>query len=429
PVGWLNDPNGLSYYQGQYHFFFQYAPFSADGQALKFWGHATSTDLIHWQYHDVAIYPDSPQDIHGVYSGGTLTIDGQMELFFTGNVKLAGDYDFIHDGREGNTLRLVSEDGFHFGAKQCVIPATEYPKDYSCHIRDPKVWKDGSVYYMLLGARRRDDVGCVLLYSSSDKLNWKFEREIGSKQPFGYMWECPDRIELAGRVFLAMSPQGVGHQPHRLQNVYAAGYLPWTSEPLDEGSFTEWDFGFDFYAPQTFVDQKGRTILVGWAGLPDIPYTNPTVALGWQHCLTTPRELTLKNGRVCQWPVEEFESLRSQALELKNNSSVEVAGTAFDLELIQPQESFELSVNEAVSLQFADGLLTLSLSEAAGYGREKRYCEVETIRELRILADSSLLEIYVNGGEQVLTTRYYVPEQNRRLQLAGQAKAATVWSL
>ena len=72
PVGWLNDPNGLCYYNGDYHFFFQYAPFDAKG-GLKFWGHMKSKDMLHWTYEGVPLFPDSPYDCHGVYSGSAFT--------------------------------------------------------------------------------------------------------------------------------------------------------------------------------------------------------------------------------------------------------------------------------------------------------------------------------------------------------------------
>ncbi|MDO5100013.1 MAG: glycoside hydrolase family 32 protein [Eubacteriales bacterium] len=427
PVGWLNDPNGLSQFHGLYHFFFQYAPFGVDGSDVKFWGHATSRDMIHWDYHDVAIYADSPQDIHGVFSGGAFVEDGKLELFFTGNVKLAGDYDFITAGREGNTLYMASDDGFHFGHKSCLLHAGEYPAQYSCHIRDPKVWKEDGRYWMLLGARSRDDRGAVLVYRSPDKKQWQLIREVTGNRSFGYMWECPDLIRLDGERFLSMSPQGVGHQSHRFQNVYASGYLPFTDGELDVDRFEEWDYGFDFYAPQSFVDEAGRTILVGWAGLPDIEYTNPTTQLGWQHCLTTPRQLSLHDGKICQWPVEEFERLRKTRQVLEDELTIDQA--TFDLEIETTQGDFTLTINELIELRFSDGLLTLSLDDRAGYGRGQRFCECDRIETLRLLADTSLLEIYVNGGEKVLTTRFYIAETQRRIKLTGAVREAVLWEI
>lgn len=127
PVGWLNDPNGLCWYKGRYHVFFQYAPFDVEG-GLKFWGHYTSEDLVDWKYEGTALYPDSPYDCHGVYSGSALAESEKLHLFFTGNVKIDGDYDYINEGRETSTLHVESEDGIHFGDKEEIISFEKYLK-------------------------------------------------------------------------------------------------------------------------------------------------------------------------------------------------------------------------------------------------------------------------------------------------------------
>ena len=132
PVGWLNDPNGLCWYKGKYHVFFQYAPFDVEG-GLKFWGHYTSEDLVDWKYEGTALYPDSPYDCHGVYSGSALAESEKLHLFFTGNVKIDGDYDYINEGRETSTLHVESEDGIHFGDKEEIISFEKYPEEFTCH--------------------------------------------------------------------------------------------------------------------------------------------------------------------------------------------------------------------------------------------------------------------------------------------------------
>lgn len=113
PVGWLNDPNGLCQYRGIYHAFYQYSPFDEKG-GLKFWAHCTSRDLLHWKLEDVPLSPDQPYDCHGVYSGSAVIEEDHMYLYYTGNVKEMGDYDYINQGRQSNTVRVTSRDGFHF---------------------------------------------------------------------------------------------------------------------------------------------------------------------------------------------------------------------------------------------------------------------------------------------------------------------------
>ncbi len=118
------------------------------------WGHYTSRDMIEWKYEGVSLYPDQPFDCHGVYSGSAFIEDGKMYLYYTGNVKLEdGEFDYIRTGREANTVLVVSEDGEHFGRKRELMRNSDYPQDLTCHVRDPKVWKENGMYYMVQGAR------------------------------------------------------------------------------------------------------------------------------------------------------------------------------------------------------------------------------------------------------------------------------------
>ena len=98
PVGWLNDPNGLCQIGDEYHVFYQYGPFDPTG-GVKHWGHVRSRDLFHWERLPVMLYPDEPFDCHGVYSGSALVEDGMLYLYYTGNVKHPGEYDYIKQGR------------------------------------------------------------------------------------------------------------------------------------------------------------------------------------------------------------------------------------------------------------------------------------------------------------------------------------------
>ena len=408
PAGWLNDPNGLCYYKGRYHVFFQYSPFEVKG-GLKFWGHYSSEDLVSWRYEGVPLYPDSPMDCHGVYSGSALAEDDTMHLFYTGNVKLDGDYDYINNGRITSTLHVESADGIHFGVKEEVIPASQYPEDYTCHIRDPKVWKEKDQYHMVLGGRKKNDQGAVLFYRSEDLKKWEFDGELTTEKPFGYMWECPDVFELGGETILSVSPQGVRREKYRYQNIYLSGYFVMQEGMVQTENFREWDMGFDFYAPQTFLDQKGRRILIGWMGMPDADeeYQNCTLEEGWQHCLTVPRELKYQNGKIYQYPVEELMNLRRWEKKLsQEDREVETEG-AFDLELQLEKGPVKVVLTDVFTLEHKDGILTLTMNEEAGAGRRSRNACVEQVKDIRILADTSAVEIYVNQGEVVFSSRFY----------------------
>lgn len=430
PAGWLNDPNGLCYYKGRYHVFFQYSPFEVKG-GLKFWGHYSSEDLVSWIYEGVSLYPDSPMDCHGVYSGSALAGDDAMHLFYTGNVKLDGDYDYINNGRITSTLHVESTDGIHFGVKEEVIPAAQYPEDYTCHIRDPKVWKEQNQYHMVLGGRKKNDQGAVLFYRSRDLKKWEFDGELTTEKPFGYMWECPDVFKMGGETILSVSPQGVRREEYRHQNIYLSGYFVMKEGKVREKDFCEWDMGFDFYAPQTFLDQKGRRILIGWMGMPDADeeYQNCTLEEGWQHCLTVPRELKYQNGKIYQYPVEELMNLRRWEKKLSQEDiEVETEG-AFDLELQLEKGPVKVVLTDVFTLEHRDGILTLTMDGEAGAGRRNRNACVEQVKDIRILADTSAVEIYVNQGEVVFSSRFYGKTRAHMLKVEAEKFRGGLWKL
>lgn len=442
PTGWLNDPNGLSYYGGNYHVFFQYAPEDARG-GDKCWGHYQSPDLLNWEYTGIAIYPDTEYDRNGAYSGGALTDDGSLELFYTGNLKEEGDFDYINEGRGATVIYLSTEDGVHLTEKELLMTNDDYPADLSRHVRDPKVWKDRGSYYMLLGARTRGSLGEALLYRSEDKKAWRFLKTITATEAFGYMWECPDYFKVEGHPVLAFSPQGIEAEEYRFANIYQSGYLvdvrlPDTSQIRDiYKKFREWDLGFDFYAPQTFEAPDGRRILFGWAGVTDSPYDNePSIREGWQHSMTVPRELSWKGDILCQKPVRELEALRKEEVAF-GNGEAKIDGGAFDLvaersvggdeacttDKAEAEAAGKLEtsgkkepcgdipvricLNEDLQITYEQGIASMEFLNNTGSGRTIRKAKLDSLQNVRILMDVSLVEVYFNDSELVMTTRYY----------------------
>lgn len=423
PVGWLNDPNGLCVYGGQYHAFFQYSPFDVNG-GVKHWGHAVSTDLLHWEQLPVMLYPDEPFDCHGAYSGSALVEDGTMYLYYTGNVKHPGNFDYIKEGRGHNVCLAVSKDGVTLDSKQCLLTNRDYPAGLTCHVRDPKVFAYEGRYYMVLGARTLEDKGEVLVLESTDKLRWTHINTLTTPEPFGYMWECPDLFCLDGQWYLAVSPQGID-----CQNVYGCGWFAihgdWRGDcTLSE--FHELDAGFDYYAPQSFVDGNGRRIQIGWMGMPDADYGNaPTVAYGWQHCFTVPRVLTTgPDGTLLQNPVPELDAQRSAAALHAASSEEVFLAPRFDL-TAAPAGDFCLTVAQGVQLVYTEQDCTCTLrftDPALADGRTVRRARLAApCRSLRVVGDNSSLEIFLNGGATVFSTRYYPAPGDVSVKLTGAA--------
>lgn len=419
PIGWLNDPNGLCQYHGVYHIYYQYSPDNCRG-GDKYWGHYSTKDFITFKNEPVALYPDTKEDQSGVYSGSAIVANDQIYYYYTGNVKHPGNHDYIHTGREHNTMMVLSQDGINLKNKICLMKNSDYPTDVTLHVRDPQVIKKGDHYLMILGARQQDDVGCCLLYRSIDLKQFELINRISTTKPFGYMWECPNLVELKGQMILFCCPQGVKKIGYNYENIYQNGYFIVDGDIEKEytlSEFVEFDHGFDFYAPQLFKDENKRTIIIGWMGLPDVPYTNPTVDYHWQHALTLPRQLTYRNGKVYQYPINETKKLRKSKkdVKIKNNQKITCNTNVFELYLPVNNHEFEIKLRSDASITYHDHLLTLSMKES-GYGRDARHIVIDNFENMTIFSDVSSLEIFINNGEYALTTRIY--DHSKQLEIS-----------
>jgi beta-fructofuranosidase len=422
--GWINDPNGLCYFKGEYHVYYQYSPDSPTGSGKKCWGHWKSPDLINWRSMGIVLFPDTPDDKDGVYSGCGFVKDDTLYLFYTGNVKEDGDHDYITSGRGANVILVTTKNGQDMSAKKVLLRNSDYPEECSCHVRDPKVWEEDGRYHMVLGARTLQDKGCVLHYVSDDLENWSFFEKY-TADDMGYMWECPDEFSVDGHRFLSISPQGLVHEKFDNQNVYSSGYYCMENGVLAD--FREWDKGFDFYAPQSFETPDGRRILLGWEGIGDIPYSNPTAELGWQHCLTLPRELTVSaKGKLLQNPVRELVLLRKNEAAVNSGDTLKLE-LPFDL-TAKASGDIRVRFENVLQLVHRNGEFRLEfLSESASGGRDVRYADIPEIGDIRIIADKASIEVYINGGETVMSARMY-PEDTE-VTLSAEGINGTVYEL
>ncbi len=221
------------------------------------------------------------------------------------------------------------------------------------------------------------------------------------------------------------------------QSGYAVGSFDESKQVLSLGEFDELDRGFDFYAPQTFKNHDGRIIMYGWAGVPDaVEHVNPTIEKGWQHCLTLPRELVLKGEKIYQLPVEELKAMRKDETVIEDITLGEkqvfelFENNTYELNLdFKNTTSFEVLFREDCKLRWSEGIFTLALGES-GYGRDERSVEINSVSNVRIYSDNSILEVYLNDGEEVFTSRIYNKELGKKLSLAGTGQVTlTKWSL
>ena len=310
--GLLNDPNGLVEKNGIYYVFYQWNDKECAHGAKK-WGLYASKDLINWEIKEIALSPEEWYETHGCYSGSGIVVEDRINLIYTGNVKNE------KDERESYQCLAVEKSDGTFEKMGPII--SEIPKGYTEHFRDPKVWQEKDDYYMVIGAQNENLFGEVLLCTSKELKNWKLVGSIYNKNDMGYMIECPDLFRLGKETILSYSPQGLEPQGDLYNNIFQSGYVKGTVDystgNFNWGNFVEFDRGFDFYAPQTFLDHKGRRILIAWMGLEgDI---HPTIeSKNWVHALTIPRELKIIDNKIHQVPLEEYRMLRDKKIEVEN---------------------------------------------------------------------------------------------------------------
>lgn len=417
-IGWLNDPNGLVQIDGVYHIYHQYSPFCAAEPGVILWNHVTTTDFVTYTDKGPVLFPDCPYDVGGAYSGSALRRENATHFFYTGNVKLfdRDDYDYVNNGRAQNQIHIATDDPGVLGEKHAVLTPEDYPSDIGCHVRDPKIIEVDGLYYMVLGARTRSNTGCVLVYVSGDLDTWNYCGRIELPERFGYMWECPDLFYLDGELVLICCPQGVEPSGWRYQNAHQcvamrveADFKAGEFKVVDGGQPAMVDAGFDFYAPQSFVDEQGRRLMFGWVGCPDSPLENPTVEQGWQHALSVPRELHMRDGKLIQEPVKELDAMRGALQTARQNEPVACPGRLFDAVLeCKGVSSLHLCLRQGVALEYKDGMLVLNMVDE-GHGRTLRMAPVDRLNQIRVLSDTSMLEVFVNGGELAMTTRTYSP--------------------
>ena len=288
-AGWINDPNGLCFLNGRYHVYFQHHPFGSSW-GLMHWGHVSSADMVTWRREPIALAPSIEADRDGVFSGSAVVSDdGRLVVYYTGHRWRNG-----RDEEQGNLqvqCWATSEDGVTF-EKQGV--AVESPPDL-LHSRDPKVWRIGDSWCLVLGVCSAEGRGQVWLYTSPDLKNWQFDRVV-YEDPAAYMLECPDMFPLGDKWVILYCPMGPKPSGYQARNGHNAGYVVGNWSPGEAfeqlTDYRPLDWGHNFYAPQTFEAPDGRRILYGWMGSFTLPPA-PQQTDSWSGQLTVPRELTL----------------------------------------------------------------------------------------------------------------------------------------
>lgn len=423
--GLVNDPNGLIFWKGEYHVFYQLNPKSCE-HTFKNWAHIKSKDLVNWEKLPIALAPTDWFDKDGCYSGSAIEKDGRFYLMYTGNVKNNGI-------RESYQCLSVSEDGINFKKLGPVIHNDDIPKGYTRHFRDPKIFKKDGKFYVVLGAQRKNLTGTILLYSSDDLFTWKLEQEI-IKGEFGYMCECPDYYEINEQGILAFSPQGLTADGILYNNRYQSGYILRNIKETEKNNFIELDRGFEFYAPQSFTGRDGERIMFGWMGMPE-ELEHPSVEDGWIHSLTLPRIIEIENNKLYQKPHINLHQLRKnkiivEDLEINGKINLEkfnIKGITYEIILKLEELNSDLTLNiragesnkTVLKYEHKNKLFILDREKSGKGYKGIRKCTLDSLKEIRIFSDTSCIEIYLNDGEEVFTANIYSEKGAENIILEG----------
>ncbi len=456
--GWINDPCGVIQFRDKYHLFVQHHPFSGKWGQMH-WGHAISDDMVHWKHLPEAIVPSESYDDWeggGIFTGSAIEHDGKLFLFYTACAE------------DAQTQCIAfSEDGYNFekfsgNPVLRAAPQGMNKKDF----RDPKVWKHGEYWYMVTGTTagisvlekasnyEQNGFGKIALHRSPNLIDWEFlSYPVESMGELGTMLECPNFFELDGKFVMMYSPMGMQER----QVIYLTGDFDYNTGKFYWNTMGAVDWGFDYYAPQFFVDDTGRTIIFAWAGSwPFMPWCSgefDTSKMGWYGSITLPRTVRLcADGKLSFAPVSEIEKLRSKSyneynvrlaagekreIPIEDGNHCEIL---LDLDLFQTSADkvgleLKSGYDDEKTLVIFDlrrGELVFDRTESGSLSALSRKCPLESIRDrlhLRIFIDSVTVEIFTDGGRTVMTNTVYSKEKNNKIKVFSENGSALVKSI
>ena len=410
PFGLINDPNGLTVLNGEYHIFYQWNPFGVIHKN-KCWAHTTTKDFINYKIPELALWPSDVHDKDGCYSGCGVVENDSVRVLYTCNSK---DPNNIRTSAQ--RFGTLVNDG-HVVKDEIIVP--DNPAGYTAHFRDPNLFVYNGVRHFVIGVQRKNETGTALIYREEFENHWKNLGELKTDyKKFGFMWECPGLVDFGnGEWALIFSPQGLEEEEFQYQNVYQAGYiaghLSLDSMEMMHGKFYELDKGFDFYAPQV-VNGADRKILFGWMGMPDRDDDYPTGDKGWKFSLTMPRELSLKNGRIYSQPIEELKQLRKSSTDISSDSTALIrqqlnAGSEIEanFKLGKAKKiSFTLKYGEEqadITFDKSTQAVTIDRTGMKLGGRGKRRFKVyaDDTYKVQLFVDRTAIEVFFQDGEEV----------------------------
>ncbi|SEF63350.1 glycoside hydrolase family 32 protein [Algoriphagus boritolerans] len=426
--GWMNDPNGMFYLDGEYHLFYQYYPDSTVWGPMH-WGHAVSKDLVRWEELPIAIYPDS---LGYIFSGSAVYDRENTSGLGTEETPPIVAVFTYHDmaGEKSGATDFQSQ-GIAFSVDKGRT-WTKYegnpvlPNQGIRDFRDPKVTElikeDGTKRWnMTLAAQDR-----IQFFESEDLKTWKFTGEFGqSIGAHGGVWECPDLLSLTApngdqKWVLLVSINPGGPQKGSATQYFIGNFENGTFTPDD--TMIRWlDYGPDNYAGVTWSnlpEEESRTLFIGW--MSNWLYAQVVPTTSWRSAMTVARELSLIeiNGVLLlkSAPAKELESLRGEEITIDKTSNLPSQAVEIKLEL-DGSDNFALvfsnELNEKVSITKEMGLVSIDRTYAGNEAFHPDFAAMHSApmswkaEDLRIFLDACSIEVFVNNGELVMTSTLF----------------------
>ena len=400
PANWINDPNGPLFYQGKYHLFYQHNPY-ADGWNDMHWGHWTSTDLAHWEHQPIALWPSKKHGEDHCFSGcATLTASGKPIIIYTSIGK-----------REPQCWIAEPEDDslvtWRKHTKNPILTESS-PNVKYYDFRDPYVFRHAGKTFMVHGGNLNQGKGgqaCVTLYEAlnPELTEWQF-KSILFKDPNSSNIECPNFFRVGNDWVLITSP-------HRRCDYFIGDFdaQSGTFTPRSRGVVDQTD---SFYAPNTLQEPSGRWLMWGWIR----GFKN---GLGWNGCMTVPRVLSVKDGRLLQQPASEIDRLHERkrtAAPMRLNGQHTLpgmGGRTLDIALsLERKSAAQAGVMVRASADGSRGIPVLFDGENLTVDKIKSPLPEglsTDFLDLRILLDNSVLEVYAANGA-LCVSRVITPE-------------------
>ncbi|MBM7315289.1 glycoside hydrolase family 32 protein [Streptococcus suis] len=415
-IGWINDPNGFVYFKGEYHLFYQFNPYESVWGPMH-WGHAKSKDLVNWEHLPVALAPDKNYDKDGCFSGSAIVKDDTLWLMYTGNI-------VNEDGSVRQVQNMAySTDGIHFEkiaqnpvATEGCLPEEVIANDF----RDPKIFEKDGRYYSVVATKHKDGVGCIVLLGSDDLLDWQFESIFLKGQAHqGHVWECPDYFEVDGQEYLIVSPMRYQKEDNDFininSNIFVTGHVDWTRKVFVADSFKEIDHGHDFYAAQTAQGPEGERVMIAWMHTWGRPLVTNDLGHKWYGQMTLPR--LLKQGEnglrqvLSAGILNSFDDIEiGQVIQGPSKLSLKL-DDSLDLKLGTDQDYLQFGYDKAKQEVYIDrSSLKIQQAGEEEWSTVRRAVTVQAT-ELEVLVDTNCLEIFVNDGQEALTSTFYIEGQ------------------